>query len=1098
MTNLHPGFRRTAAVFAVLASFVATAPGQQVQSGTNTISGLVQFSNTDPDILARLGPPGDEGMFAFSIFAYTDPPDALIASKNFITADHLSSPYALTVTADNTPLTYSVYAYVTLDTSEEYWTPIQIAAPVTSNSPPATVNFDECVALIELRYVDALGQPVAALGGRAFVTETNSPYGLRARYTTQPPGRTNNFLVVPSGVGLELVVEVDTGTDIYLDRITHRETHTMLLSCEDQPVITITLPDSGALGNIIGNANLVDEIELPTDGYLELLGRPVVKAAGPAANQRYAVLPAETPGGDTSRAFELPNLVPSTPEQGWRVQAEMQFGDGYRFEYFQTPALGAGTNASVEVTAGATNDLGDTFVMHPARIVGKVTLTGPPEPSGSLSALRGLVRAADYDPDTNGIPDAVGPGGTRGSYVNVAGVDELAPGATFATTGGGAAASFAGAFNPATAAFEGDYEVVLGMLNDQPGIWRQESLSYTFYQLETNGAPYVDQVGNVAEDVPWQVTLAPGDRVTNDLHYGFAEVCVRIKSPALFHSPRINASGGLTGPDSEGQTRSYRVGSDYGYGQPLTAATAAHEGLVTMYLPEGTYTLSASITTVDPGGGESTTQLPAIVVTVVAGEKLCVEECIQVFIEPPMCTPNFGFLARANATSCDGTLTNLSLRASPLSDPSIRLGYSDIRILVGSRTNLTTAHGLFPEFDGFPLSYYQDILYTATTLDNQGRVATRQIIAHYDLTAPVLNCPDVIVTATNGVSVIVNYNLTAIDDRPGTVILACTPPSGSGFSVGTHTVTCRASDLCRNTNICTFQVTVLPPECPLRIELTQLSPPEVTLTWDCGGTLESAPELAGPWSTIGGATSPYVANPSEPQTFYRLKFATSGTALQFPGVSGAFATVATPTYALSFLPITITAWIKTSQSAGAYPGIITKYLGNSAQGYALALDAGRLAPWYYADATHFVEPGFSGPNDRFVADGLWHHIAFVVDASSGRTFIDGQLVNTKLWTGTPFTSYSTEPLRFGTYPGGAGNPFNGELDEVTIWSVALSESQISTLMNVTPQGNEPGLQGYWRFDEASGGTAFDWTGHGYNASPGAGLNWTISTAPISH
>jgi len=80
------------------------------------------------------------------------------------------------------------------------------------------VDFDECVALVELRYVDSAGQPVATFGGRAFVTETNSSYSLRARYTVQPPGRTNNFLVVPSGVGLELVVEVDTGTDIYLDR----------------------------------------------------------------------------------------------------------------------------------------------------------------------------------------------------------------------------------------------------------------------------------------------------------------------------------------------------------------------------------------------------------------------------------------------------------------------------------------------------------------------------------------------------------------------------------------------------------------------------------------------------------------------------------------------------------------------------------------------------------------------------------------------------------------------------------------------------------------------------------------------------------------
>ena len=859
--------------FAALAALALNTFAQDLpQSGTNTISGLVRFVNTDPDILARLGPPGNEGMTSFAILAYTDPPDVLQASKVMYTADPLSSPYALTVTANNVPLTYHAYAYFGLDTDEEYWTPVQDAAPLTSNSPPATVNFDECVALLELRYVDSAGEPVAALGGRAFVTETNSPFSLRARYTFQPPDRTNNFLVVPSGVGFELVVEVHTGTDIYQDRITHRETHTMLLSCEDKPVITITLPDAGALGTIIGNANLVDEIELPTDGYLELLGRPVIKATGPSANQRYDALPAETPGADLDRPFELENLVPSVPGQAWRVQAEMQFGDGYRFQYFQTPALGAGTNAGVEVTAGGTNDLGDTFVMHPARLVGTITLTGPPEPPGSLSALRGIVRAADYDPDTNGIPDGVGPGGIGGSYVNASGVDELAPGSTFATSGGGAAASFAGAFNPATAAFEGDYEIVLGMLDDQPGIWRQESLSYTIYQPDTNGAPFVNQVGNVAEDLPWQGTLAPGERATNDLRYGFAEVCVRIKSPLPFYSPRINASGGLTGLDSEGQLRSYRVGSDYAYGRPEIATAAANEGLVTMYLPEGTYTLSAAITTIDPGGGESTSQLPAIEVSVVAGEKLCVEDCIQVFIEPPMCTTNFGFLARANASSCDGTLTNLSLRASPLSDPSIRIGYSDIRILSGFSSNsLTTAHGLFPEFDGFPLSHYQDILYTATAIDINGRVATRQIIAHYDFTPPALDCPDIIVTATNGSDAVVDFSVTTASDLRQ---LTCTPPSGSVFPIGTNLVSCTAKDLCNNTNTCSFNVIVLPPtipDCTLHVEIAQPDPLSLNLIWDCAGTLEFAPSVDGPWEEVTGATSPHSEPVLPGDRFFRVR-----------------------------------------------------------------------------------------------------------------------------------------------------------------------------------------------------------------------------------
>jgi hypothetical protein len=397
----------------LLHAFAADVP----QAGTNIIRGSVRFVNIDPDILARLGPPGDEGMTAFAVVANSAPPDAFQASKGIYNADRLSNPYELTVTANDTPLTYNVYGVLTLDDGyEAYWTASQTATAVTSNSPPATVDFDECVALIELRYEDSTGQPVAALGGRATATETMSPFNVRAQYVTQPPGRTANFLAVPSGVEFELVIEVDTGTDIYVDRLTHRESYVMTLNCDDKPVITITIPDSGTLGTITGNANLVGEIELPTDGYVELLGRPVIKATGPSGNQRYDALPSEMPGADMARPFELENLVPSIITETWHVQAEMQFGDGYGFEFFQTPALGSGLNAGVEVTAGQTTDLGNTFVMNPARLVGQITLTGPPEFGGNMSAFRGMYRSADYDPDMDGIPDAVGASGINGSY----------------------------------------------------------------------------------------------------------------------------------------------------------------------------------------------------------------------------------------------------------------------------------------------------------------------------------------------------------------------------------------------------------------------------------------------------------------------------------------------------------------------------------------------------------------------------------------------------------------------------------------------------------------------------------------------------------
>ena len=240
------------------AAFAADLPRSQ----TNSIHGVVRFSNADPAIRARLGPPGNEGMVELAVLADSAPPDSLRAVKHFNNVDKSSVPYVLTVATDDLPLIYDVFAVLTLDGGyEEYLTQTRATTPITSNSPPATVDFNECIAMLELRYVDAAGQPVLSLGGRGVVTETANS-ALRARYLTQPAGRTGNFLVVPSGVEVQIVIEVDTGTNLYLDRLTHSETHIMTLACDSKPVLTITIPDAVKLGRIVGNVNMVACVRL--------------------------------------------------------------------------------------------------------------------------------------------------------------------------------------------------------------------------------------------------------------------------------------------------------------------------------------------------------------------------------------------------------------------------------------------------------------------------------------------------------------------------------------------------------------------------------------------------------------------------------------------------------------------------------------------------------------------------------------------------------------------------------------------------------------------------------------------------------------------
>ena len=58
--------------------------------------------------------------------------------------------------------------------------------------------------------------------------------------------------------------------------------------------------------------------------------------------------------------------------------------------------------------------------------------------------------------------------------------------------------------------------------------------------------------------------------------------------------------------------------------------------------------------------------------------------------------------------------------------------------------------------------------------------------------------------------------------------------------------------------------------------------------------------------------------------------------------------------------------------------------------------------------------------------------------------------------------------------------FYGNIDDIQIWDIALSEQEIQYYMNCPPIGTESGLVGYWNFEEGNGNTVYDQTSNGNN------------------
>lgn len=100
-----------------------------------------------------------------------------------------------------------------------------------------------------------------------------------------------------------------------------------------------------------------------------------------------------------------------------------------------------------------------------------------------------------------------------------------------------------------------------------------------------------------------------------------------------------------------------------------------------------------------------------------------------------------------------------------------------------------------------------------------------------------------------------------------------------------------------------------------------------------------------------------------------------------------------------------------------------------------------------------------------VATGIpgeqWSHLAFVADAGGTRIYVDGALAGS---SACPLGGSNEADVWIGASTACPAR-YQGIMDEVRIWNVARSQSDIlADLQRVLP-GDTPGLVGVWRFEE---------------------------------
>jgi len=214
----------------------------------------------------------------------------------------------------------------------------------------------------------------------------------------------------------------------------------------------------------------------------------------------------------------------------------------------------------------------------------------------------------------------------------------------------------------------------------------------------------------------------------------------------------------------------------------------------------------------------------------------------------------------------------------------------------------------------------------------------------------------------------------------------------------------------------------------------------------------------------------------------------AGYALQFDGVDDYVNIPDAPVLNIT-QQLTVEAWFKTN----VIPSSDSKTIVSKDENFEIhVLSSGNILWW---------SGPFGGSHDIIsnstINTGTWYHVAIVYNLSSGTAsiYLNG-LMDVQTGTFGNLTTTSL-PLQIGADQGYSGREFDGQIDEVRVWNIARSQTQIQQTMNHRLFGNEPGLVGYWRFDEGTGLLAGDSSGHGNTGTLTNGPSWVPSSAPIT-
>jgi hypothetical protein len=172
-------------------------------------------------------------------------------------------------------------------------------------------------------------------------------------------------------------------------------------------------------------------------------------------------------------------------------------------------------------------------------------------------------------------------------------------------------------------------------------------------------------------------------------------------------------------------------------------------------------------------------------------------------------------------------------------------------------------------------------------------------------------------------------------------------------------------------------------------------------------------------------------------------------------------------------PMTIAGWFRVENFPGtpytdfAFVGKTNAGTNNRQYSFSYEDNSGNNIVWFTNNAGTNGGSNRSAKWAKTLSVDTWYHIALVVtDGSTIELFIDGVsegAPDSGTWHASPYDG--SAEFRVGGYNG--GNTWDGLIDDVRVWSRALSSSEISDLYN-SPESfsNSTSTQAWWKFNSS--------------------------------